>query len=121
MGLLDFTKTLSETKELHVDKDLRTRYYKSSYTKVKEQIIKFCEQNGFPVENVNDDHGEIFVQTSKLHAIISVIQITPLETAVDIKVQTYGVFGMNVPRKTILQIYEYLNNTLTFKGVSLHP
>lgn len=121
MGLFDFTKTLCETKERHADKDLRTRYYKASYTKVKEQLVRYCEQNGLTVENVNDTHGEILVQTSKMHAIISVIQITPLETAVDIKVQTYGVFGMNIPRKTVLSIYEHLNKTLAFKGVGLHP
>lgn len=121
MGLLDFTKTLCETKELHVDKDLRTRYYKTSYTKVKEQIERYCQQNILPIENINDEHGEIFIQTAKMHAIVSVIQVTPLETAVDIKVQTYGVFGMHVPRKTVLNIYEHLNKTLTFKGVGLHP
>lgn len=121
MGLLDFTKTLCETKELHQDKDLRTRYYKTGYTKVKEQVLRFCDNAGLIVKNINDEHGEILVQTSKLHCIISIIQITPLETACDIKVQTYGVFGMNIPRKTVLSIYDHLNKSLTFKGVSLHP
>ncbi len=121
MGLLDFTKTLCETKEIHTDRELRTRYYKTSYTKLKEQIEKFCDNNGLNIKNINDTHGEILIQTAKYHAIVSVIQVSPLETACDIKVQAYGVFGMHRPRKTIISLYEHLNKALKFKGVSLHP
>lgn len=121
MGLLDFTKTLCETREVHLDKELKTRYYKTSYTKVKEQVENFCTLEDLNITNINDTHGEILIQTNKFHAIVSVIQVTPLETACDIKVQAYGVFGMHRPRKTILALYEHLNKTLKFKGVSLHP
>ena len=121
MGLLDFTKTIVETAELHNDKDLRTRYYRTSYIKAKEQILVFCNKSGMTVENVDDSHGEIFIQTKKFHIILSVIQVTPVETAVDIKVQTYGTMGFNLPKKTALAIYNHLNNSLQFKGVSLHP
>ncbi len=121
MGLLDFTKTISETSERHNDRELLTRYYKTSYTKVKEQIEVFCNKTGMTIDNIDDNHGEIFIKTKKLHIIISVIQVSPIETAVDIKVQTYGLIGLNLPKKTVLAIYNHLNNTLSFKGVSLHP
>lgn len=121
MGLLDFTKTIVETEELHKDKDLRTRYYKTSYFKAKESILSFCNKAGMTVENVDDNHGEIFIQTKKFHMILSVIQLTPVETAVDIKVQTYGTFGFNLPKQTALAVYDHLNKNLSFKGVSLHP
>ena len=121
MGLFSFTKTLCETKELHDDKDLRTRYYKTSYIKAKEQIEVFANKTGLDITNVDDTHKEMLIQTHKFHAIISIIQVTPVETAVDIKIQTYGLFGMNIPKKTVLEIYKHLNNSLQFKGISLHP
>lgn len=121
MGLFDFTKTICETEEMHKDKELRTRYYKSSYTKAKDEIIAFCNKSGMDIENVDDAHGEIFIQTKKFHVILSVIQVSVVETAVDIKVQTYGGLGFNLPKKTALAIYNHLNNNLQFKGVSLHP
>lgn len=121
MALLDFTKTLCETKEMHNDIDLRTRYYRSSYIKLKEHILQFCNLSGMDVANIDDAHGEIFIQTKKFHAIISVIQVSPIETAVDMKVQAYGLWGMNIPKRTILGVYAYLNEHATFKGVSLHP
>jgi hypothetical protein len=121
MGVFDFTKTLCETQELHKDSELRTRYYRSSYTKVKTEITQFCNLSGMDIVNVDDTHGELFIQTKKFHIIVSIIQISPLETAVDMKVQTYGMWGMNLPKKTVLAVYKYLNEALTFKGVSLHP
>lgn len=121
MGLFSFTKTLCETKELHDDKELRTRYYKTSYFKAKEQIEVFANKNGLDITNVNDEHREILIQTQKFHVIISIVQVTPVETAVDIKIQSYGLFGMNLPKKTVLAIYKHLNDSLQLKGVSLHP
>jgi hypothetical protein len=121
MGFFDFLSNNAETSELHSVMDLRTRYYKTSYKKVKEQVEAYAEEQNITVKHVNDVHGEIFLQTGNYHMIVSIIQVTPLETAVDMKVQTYKLMGMSLPKKLILQMYAFLNINLTFKGTSLHP
>ena len=121
MGLRTFLTNNAETRELHTDPDLRSRYYRTTFKKAKEVIEQYCNDKGIVIVNVDAVHGEMFLQTSKHHMIASIIQINPLETAVDLKVQTYQLIGRNVPKIKIVLMYEYLNENLTFKGVGLHP
>ena len=121
MGIKTFLSNNAETRELHTDPDLRSRYYKTNFKKVREVIEQFCDNEGIVVVNVDVSHGEMFLQTTKYHMIVSIIQVTPLETAVDLKVQTYQLIGRNVPKSKIMKLYDYLNNNLSFKGVGLHP
>ena len=121
MGFLTFFSNNAETRELHTDPELRSRYYKTNFKKVRAVIEKYCDEKGIVVVNVDENHGEMFLQTTKHHMIASIIQVTPLETAVDLKVQTYQLIGRNVPKAKIMKMYSYLNDNLTFKGVGLHP
>lgn len=121
MGLKDYISNNAETKELHSNQDLRSRYYKANYKKVKAEVEEYSKNKNIEVKHVDDVHGEIFLQTNSYHMIVSIVQVTPLESAVDMKVQTYKLAGMNVPKKLIIEMYAYLDTKLTFKGTSLHP
>ena len=121
MGIGAFFSNNAETRETHTDPDLCSRYYKTSFKKIKEKIEEYCVQEDIVVVNIDETHGEMFLQTSKHHMIASIIQINPLETAVDLKVQTYQLIGRGVPKAKIMKLYEFLNNNFTFKGVGLHP
>lgn len=121
MGIRDFLKTEQETSELHKDGDLRSRYYKTSYKKIKEQVEIYALDNKLNVRNIDDNHGEIYLQTDNYHMILQIVQVNPLETAVDVKVQTYKMIGMNQPKKSIIKLYQFLDSKLQFKGTSLHP
>jgi hypothetical protein len=121
MGLGDFFRTVAETKELHRDPSLRSRYYKVNYTKAKERVLEYANKHNIQVKNIDDTHRELFLQGSRYHVIVSILQVNPIETSIDFKVEVYGLFGFNKPKKTILSFYKYLNETLTFKGTGLHP
>ena len=121
MGFLDFFSNNTETSELHAIQDLRTRYYKTNFKKVKQEIEAHCDKQGIVLKHVDEVHGEMFLQTAKYHMIVSIVQVTPLETAVDMKVQTYKIAGMNEPKKRIIEMYAFLDTKLPFKGTSLHP
>jgi|LGOV01.1.fsa_nt_gb hypothetical protein len=121
MGIKTFLSNNAETRELHSNPELRSRYYKTTFKKVKALIEEYCEKHGIVVVNVDETHGEMFLQTTKYHMIASIIQVNPFETAVDLKVQTYQLIGRNVPKVRVLKMYEYLNSNLSFKGVGLHP
>ncbi|MEC9484989.1 MAG: hypothetical protein UMR38_03830 [Candidatus Izemoplasma sp.] len=121
MGALDFLKTILETREMHSIEGLRTHYYKTNYTKVKEWVLNYVKSVDYTTKTIDDTHGEIYLQGKKSHIIVSIVQVTPVETAVDLKVQYYGLIGWNKPKKTIQEVYDYLDQKLPFKGISLHP
>jgi len=121
MGFFDFFSNNAETAEQHQVVGMRSRYYKSGYKKVKEQIESYCNKNQITIKHVDDVHNEMFLQTNKFHMIVSIVQVSPLETSVDMKVQTYKIMGMNAPKNLIMTVYKYLDSNLTFKGTGLHP
>lgn len=121
MGFFDFFSNEAETRELHKNIELKSRYYKASFKKIKDQIEVYCKNNKIAMEHIDEAHGEVFLQTSNYHVIVSIVQMNPLESSVDMKVQTYSLIGRNIPKKTILKIYEFLDSKLQFKGTNLHP
>ena len=121
MGFLSFFQTIAESKELHTDVQLRSRYYKTNYRKVKAVILEYAKANDIQVKNIDDDHKEIFLQGGRYHIITSIVQVNPYETSADFKVEVYGLVGFGKPKKLILDLYKYLDSNLMFKGVGLHP
>ena len=121
MGIKEFLTNFAETSETHPKKILKTRYYRTRYTNVKSVIVDYANRNDFIINSIDDKHGEIFIQTTKFHFIISVIQVNVVETAVDVKVQTYKIIGMNKPINVIQHLFAFLDKKLEFKGVGLHP
>lgn len=121
MAFFDFVKTILETREMHTMTDCRTRYYKTNYNKAKEAILNYANGQNLDVQSVDDAHGEIYIQAKNFHIIAVAIQVTPIETAVDIKVQYYSLVGFNRPKKRIVEMYAFLKENLPLKGISLHP
>ncbi len=120
MGLREVLSNFAETSEKHQIDILKTRYYRTRYTNVKNSVIDYANRNDFIVNSIDDKHGEIFIQTTKFHFIISILQINVLETAVDVKVQTYKILGLNKPQRIIEHLFTFLDKKLEFKGVGLH-
>lgn len=121
MGLLYFASNIEETSDRHSNEHLRTHYYKTRYNDLKQIVIAYAKANKMTIKSEDDKHGEIFLQASRFHIIVSIIQITPLETSVDLKVQTYKLLGLFKPLKIIAALYNHLNSKTQFKGVGLHP
>ena len=121
MGLKDFLTNYAETSEKHLNNSLVTRYYRTSYLKIKNTIIDYANEKDYIVNNIDDHHGEIFIQTTKFHLIITLLQVNSLETSVNVKVQTYKILGLNKPQRIIENLYTFLNKKLQFKGIGLHP
>ncbi len=118
---MGFFSTTAETTELHSNANLRSHYYKANYKKIKTAINEYVNQTKATIKNINDEHKELFIEFKRYHIIVSVIQVTPIESSVDFKVEHYGLVGMNRPAKAIVKFYEHLDKALPFKGVGLHP
>jgi len=110
-----------ETSDLNREKELRTHYYKAEYRKAKEVVIQYLKQNNLKVTNINDNYGEIFVEASKYHMIISIRSSRVLQVSIDIKVSYYSLIGAYKPHKLIKKVYQNLDKQLPFVGVGLQP
>ncbi len=121
MGFMSFIGNSAETSELHSVVGLRSRYYRANYTKTKAVIQELAEEFKLDVKNVDDQHGEILLQSNKFHIVVTIISVNPIETSVDFKVLMYAFVGFNRPQKKINEFYKYLDSKMTFKGVGLHP
>ena len=121
MGLGSFLNNTCETSELHSQRELRSRYYKINYAKAKARVLEYAKEIKAEPRHIDDAHKELFLQSNRFHIIVSFVQISPIETSVDFKVEVYGIAGFNRPRKKIVEMYAYLDKHLEFKGVGLHP
>ena len=121
MGIMSFIQNIAESKELHSEGILRTHYYKSNYQNVKAVCVEYAAREKMDVRHIDDVHKELFLQANKFHIMVSIVQVNPIETSVDFKVEQYGMIGMNRPKKRIVDFYAYLDQQLVLKGISLHP
>lgn len=121
MGFLDSFKTTFETKEKHPLREFQTHYFKANLKTTKAALLDLVKTEKWTIESENDRFGETFIRGKKHHLIITMIQTSPQETAVDIKVQVYQLIGFKKPQKYIQKIYAYLGTQLAVKGTGLNP
>ena len=121
MSIKSFFSPSCETRELHTDPELRTRYYRNKFKDVIIGLRKVASQNAMEVRDVNDIHKEVYMLGNGFDAIVTITQISPIEAGIDLKVNTFSGIGMGRPKKKALKIYQDLKEILKFKGISLHP
>lgn len=121
MSLASFFTSTCETRELHSDASLRTRYYRNSYKQAFEALKSLEKELDFDIRDVNDTHGEIYIISNGYEIIVTMVQVTPIETGIDFKVNTFSAIGFGRPRKIAIQFYKEFDRLLKFKGVALHP
>lgn len=121
MSITSFFLSTAETRELHSDSGQRTRYYRNSFKDCLKVVEKLANEYKMDVREVNNQHGEIYLIGNGFDAIITAIQLNPIETGIDIKINYFSFAGFGRPRKRIVEFYKYFDNNLKFKGVSLHP
>jgi hypothetical protein len=121
MGIASFFDTTCETRELHADAQLRTRYYRNNFDHCVEAIRKLAELHALDLREINKTHGEIYLLGNGFDVIFTVAQITPIECGIDIKINFFGFTGLGRPKKKALAFFRFFDQNLKFKGVSLHP
>ncbi len=119
MGLFNYFSNLAETKERHEKRAYQTHYFKTNYKKAKEAFLALAADNTWELKSENDTYGELYFKAKKHHMIVTMIQTSPAETAVDLKVQTYYIAGFNRPKKLIERTFQSLQERLPLKGTGL--
>jgi len=113
-------QTTIETRELHKKENLRTRYYRNTFEQVIKALKKICEEEDIQMQNVDKRYGDVYMISQNYEVMATILQITPIETSVDFKVNYFSTFGWNKPEKTAVHLYKRLDEMLTFKGTMLH-
>ncbi len=121
MSFKSFFRNTCETKELHVDPELRTNYYRNNFNQAVDALKQIASEEHMEVKDVNKTHREIYILGDGFDAIVTVSEITPVEIGIDFKVNWFSGFGFHRPKKKVVIFYAKLKNILRFKGVSLHP
>lgn len=119
MGLSDLLRNNMETSENHRISSLRSHYYKTNYRQAKDLVLGVVRKNNWKVSSQNDTYKEIYIQEKNFHIIITFVQVGAFLLAIDVKVNAYGLIGLNKPRKMIEGFYKQLDKALEFKGISM--
>ncbi len=119
MSLKDMFKTHFETSDRAAEAVLQTRYYKNNYAQCKEATISSAKESGFTVGFEDDTRQELVLKRQDAEIIVSMVRISPIETAVDFTVNTSGVVSFGKGKKLIEALYAKLDKTLNLKGVAL--
>ncbi|WP_047985063.1 hypothetical protein [Ornithinibacillus californiensis] len=108
----------AETSDNHWDKELQTRYYKTTKDKglaILEQLVQGSQN--YQLNSISAEHGEIsfrIVKGKKAFVIATVIMVRPYQTAIDFNVSSESglPFDFGHSSKLVKQLYEKLNKEL---------
>jgi len=117
---MGFFSNSIETREQHKNEMLRTRYYKNNFDQVEKALRKICSEEDMQLQQVNKRYGDIYICAFDYEVFCTVIQVTPIETSVDFKINYFSTFGFKRPEKKAIHLYERLDKMLIFKGTMLH-
>ena len=117
---MGFFANSAETRELHKNDKLRTRYYRNGIKQIKSVFEKICSEEDMQLQQYDERWGDIYICAYGFEVFVTVSQISPIESGIDLKVNYFSTFGFNRPEKKIIHLYERLDKMLIFKGTMLH-
>jgi|SRR5690625_890593 len=116
--LARFFTNHAETRDHHEDKQLQTRYYKTTKDKGLQFLESyFINSNTFKLNALSKDHGEISVISTKgkkVFIVATVIMVSPFNTAIDFSVTTESIIPMDFgySNRLIQRLYEDIGKEL---------
>ncbi len=119
MGLKDLVQTHYETSDRELDPKLQTHYYKNNYAQCKEVVLKAAKANDFKLAFEDDSRQELMLKRQDAEVIVSMVRISPIETALDFTVNTSGMISLGKGKKIIVTLYTELDKNLSLKGLAL--
>lgn len=117
---MGFFRTSAETREMHKKDELRTHYYRNTFEQVVKAFEKICSEEDIQLQQVNKQFGDLYMCAFDFEVFATVLQITPAETSVDMKINFFSLMGFKKPERKIIHLYQRLDHSLNFKGKSLH-
>ncbi len=113
MGFFNFLVKDVETHDNSTNKDLLTHYYHCEYRKAKEVLLDYFKASQYHVKNIDDKYGEILVENSNFHMIVSIRREKVINVSIDVKVNVYRILALNKPYKIVNELYNYMDKHLS--------
>lgn len=120
MGLKDLFNNDYETSEANPALELQTHYYRNRSEEVIRVVKEMIASEGGQIKAEIPQFQEIFYETSGYSCTVIIVGVRPTETAVDFKITTYKLIANGRGKKIIKDLYQYLDNNLSFKGLGLY-
>ena len=107
----------SESRDLHWDNKLKTKYFKTTKDKAFDQVLYYFRQHpNCEINSSSEKHGEISVNyrgKRRAFVIITIIMVRPLNTAIDFSITTEGgIFDLGFIHNLIPKFYQDLEKIL---------
>lgn len=68
----------------------------------------------------DDDRQELMLKRKDAEVIVTIVKITPIESAVDFTINTPGLITFGKGKKLIQEFYKELDKKIMFKGLALN-
>ena len=114
---MGFTRETHENDAIEI---FKTHYYKTNYDNMKNAYIEFMKNNGFQVQEFNNDYGEGVAYNNKMSITAKIIMQNQRETSIDFFIECNGFFGKAKVINFLEEVYSYLAKKFEFKGLGLH-
>lgn len=120
MGFMDLFKTHYESGEKTTDEALMTHYYKANYQQSKQALLEAASSLNFEVKFEDDTRQEFVLKRKDCEVIVTIVRITPIESAIDFTVNTPGIITFGKGKKIIQSLYQAIDKKIMFKGLALN-
>ncbi len=116
-----FVATTFETVEKSADPLLTTHYYKTDYNGVKNAFLVVLKDLNYTLKFCNDEYCQIRAEGPKINILAKINCLSPRETALNLVVDVFAVFGgAKIGSQVLNDIYVLMASKIEFKGLALH-
>ncbi|HEY4601099.1 MAG TPA: cytosolic protein [Cerasibacillus sp.] len=119
MSLKKIFSKHSETHDQHKNKELKTRYYKTTSKEALNILKNICQQTlQATIHAISEERGELSIsiinEGKKAFVVASVVMVQPYQTAIDFTVTTETAFPFDFgySTKVIKSLYDALDQRL---------
>lgn len=107
----------SETRDNHWDKNLKTKYFKTTKDQAFDKVLYyFRQQPNCKINSESEKHGEISINYKgkrRAFIIVTIIMVKPYRTAIDFSITTEGgIFDLGFSHNLIPKLYQGLEKQI---------
>lgn len=108
-------QTTVETRDNHKKEQLRTHYYRNTFKQIVRATEKIVNEEDMIIHNLDENYKELYLIGDGFEIIVSVVEVTPAECAIDFKVNYFSTFGWGRPEKKAIHMFEKYDKNLNLK------
>ena len=119
MKFRDMFNKSYETSDNNSEETLKSHYYRARYEEALKMVRELVEAEKATITDENEVYKEILFENNSYSCVCKITDTTPVEMAIDFKIETFGFFSFGKGKKIIAGFYKFLDSKLNFKGVGL--